>query len=209
MDRKQLLFQHVSDILQKNYTAIPDCFLLLVYDKRCLLAQLLTEAYQQAIEQHPHESIDFDTISEDDLIARFNSLSPHSVVILVQSSSFRTTKYRLRADLFRLGHQVVEHARVAHNADDQIETYIDSLRYATEYYVRVTNVLEQLLLQNNTLRVESKNGLVLTVNSSFEKIGNCFARSIAVSSPTCSMPSAIINLTKDIFLFSLMALIMF
>src|SRR3989338_11379767 len=169
MDRNQTLVQYVKDILQKNYTATPDRFLLLVYDKRCLLSQLLTEAYQEAIKQNPHEVIDFDMIAEDDLIVRFNSLPPHSVVILVQSYSFRTTKYRLRADLFRLGHQVVEHARLAYNTDAQIDTYIDSLRYDTIYYVRAANELEKLLIQNNTLRVESRDGLVLTVNSSFEK----------------------------------------
>ena len=168
MGIEQTLLHHVTDILQKNYNATPDRFQFLVYDLKSTLSKLLMEAYREAIGNYPHEAVDFDTITEDALIAKFNSLPAHSIVILVQSSSFRTTKYRLRADLFLLGHQVVEHARLDHNKDEEIENYINSLKYETPYYVTTCDAIEKLLIAHMDIRVESGEN-VLTIDSPFEK----------------------------------------
>ena len=82
------------------------------------------------------------------------------------------TKHRLRADLFRAGHMVIEHARLSLNTDDEIQNYIDSLHYDTPYYVKASTKIEKLLQQNQKLRIESGdngNNLVLEINSAFEK----------------------------------------
>ena len=79
------------------------------------------------------------------------------------------TKHRLRADLFRAGHMVIEHARLSLNTDEEIQNYIDSLRYDTPYYVKATTAMEKLLQENTQLRIESGNDLVLEINSPLEK----------------------------------------
>ncbi len=185
MNRESLLLQHVTDILHKNYQVRPDQFILLVYDTRCLLAKLVSTAYQEAISTFAHRGIDFNTIAEDELLRVFAGLPPHSLVILVESLSFRTTKFRLRADLFRLGHQVIEHARLSYNTEGEIDNYIASLQYDTPYYLHAGGEVEQLLAKNSYLRIESEGGHVLTVHSSFEKAikntGN-FTGNLAASS---------------------------
>ncbi len=169
MIQEHLLLKHVTDILEKNYRATSDRFLFLVYDLRSTLSKLLMEAYRKAIQPYSHEMVDFNMITEEALIAKFNSLPPHSIVILVQSSSFRTTKYRLRADLFRLGHQVIEHARLSYNKDGEIENYINALKYDTPYYVKTCDAIEKLLVAHPHIRIESASN-VLTIDSPFEKV---------------------------------------
>lgn len=165
---QQELVQNVSDIVHHNYNLTPDRFVLLIYDLNCQLARMLAQSYQIVMKKYPHESIHFSEISEEALISKLEALPPHSLVILVQSLSFRVTKYRLRTDLFRLGHQVIEHARLAHNTEEQRETYIHSLRYDTPAYVRTTNALEALLAKNEAVRIHSAAG-ILTLHPPFEK----------------------------------------
>ena len=169
MNQKEQLHEKLKNILEKNYQVQPPKHILLVYDTQCKLSSLLAAAYQEAIKPYPHQSIDFDNVPERYILDAFAQLPANSLVILVQSGSFRMTKYRLRADLFRQGHQVIEHARLSFNAEDQIGNYIDSLNYDTPYYVQACNSIEELLIHNNTLTIESGENLRLTVTSEFEK----------------------------------------
>ncbi len=163
------LQQHLQDILHQNYRISKECFILLIYDTQSSLAKLLSDTYKKEIKSHQHKAITFPTVEESVVEQAVASLPAHSLVILVQSLSFRMTKHRLRADLFRAGHMVIEHARLALNTDEEIQNYIDSLRYDTPYYVQASNAIETELQQNNKLRIESGNNLTLDINSAFEK----------------------------------------
>ena len=163
------LQEHLHNILHKNYRISKDCFILLIYDTESSLAKLLSGAYQQEIKSYNHKIIDFPAVSEAFVEETISQLPEHSLVILVQSLSFRMTKHRLRADLFRAGHMVIEHARLSLNTDEEIQNYIDSLRYDTPYYVKATTAMEKLLQENTQLRIESGNDLVLEINSPLEK----------------------------------------
>ncbi len=158
-----------GDILHKNYTIPPGQFILLIYDTNSPLATILTEAYRKCIARYQHQMINFECEGEETVIKTFTTLPPHSLVILVQSSSFRMTKHRLRADLFRAGHKVIEHARLGYNKEDQIRNYIDSLQYDTPYYLKTSMTIEQLLVKNKFIYIKSGEGKVLEINSSFEK----------------------------------------
>ena len=163
------LQQHLHNILHLNYRISKDCFILLIYDTDCSLAALLSEAYKNEIQSNPHQTIHFTAVEETLVEEAIAALPAHSLVILVQSLSFRMTKHRLRADLFRAGHMVIEHARLLLNNDEEIQHYIDSLQYDTPYYVQTSNKIEQLLQQNQKLKIESGDNLILEVNSAFEK----------------------------------------
>lgn len=163
------LQEHLHNILHQNYRISKDCFILLIYDTDSSLAKLLSETYMKEIQSNPHQNINFPIVDESVVEEAITSLPPHSLVILVQSLSFRMTKHRLRADLFRAGHMVVEHARLALNMDEEIQNYIGSLRYDTPYYVQATTVMEKLMQENTQLRIESGQDLVLEINSPLEK----------------------------------------
>ena len=163
------LIQNLSDIIYKNYNVASDTFILLVYDTRSPLAILLADGYQEVIRSFRYKKINFFEHTEGEILAEFETLPPKSLVILVQSSSFRTTKYRLRADLFRQGHQVIEHARLSYMTDVEIENYIHSLRYDTPFYVSMSNKIEKFLSRKVPIVYESGQGLILTIDSAYEK----------------------------------------
>lgn len=163
------LLTHVQDIIQKNYRIAPATFILLVYDEQCPLAKMLAAAYGTAISSFSHKAINFNSCSEEQILAEFQMMPPHSLVILVQSASFRMTKHRLRADLFQQGHQVIEHARLSFTPDNQIENYISSLQYDTSYYVEMSTKISKLLEKKTTIAYASGKGLRLLIDSEFEK----------------------------------------
>ena len=155
MDITEEAQQNVRDILQKNYHLNSKQFVLVLYDTQSTLVKILTAAYTRAISSNPHKLIDFESKTEESILTEFELLPPKSLVILLQSTSFRMSKHRLRADLFRRGHQVIEHARLGYNTDEQIENYIHSLKYDSLYYVATTNAIEQLLKESGYLLIQS------------------------------------------------------
>ncbi len=163
------LTKNLSDIIHKNYRVTADTFILLVYDELSPLAKLLADGYKEVIKDLKHQSINFHQHTEKEILAKFGKLPLKSLIILVQSLSFRMTKYRLRADLFNQGHQVIEHARVSYNTKVEIENYINSLQYDTPFYVRMSNKIEQLLARKVPIVYESGEGLVLRIDSVYEK----------------------------------------
>src|SRR3989338_998455 len=169
MNKEQELIQHVRDIILKNYKISPDTFVLLVYDTKCELARVLKEAYSCVIAGFAHEEIDFFSVSEEVFIQKLMDLPAHSLVILVESGSFRTTKHRLRRDLVGWGHDVIEHVRLDHSKDSEIGNYIEALRYDTPYYVQMCTKINLLLQQKAMIVLNSDKGLRLTIDSEYEK----------------------------------------
>ncbi len=163
------LTQSLQDILLKNYKIETATFILLVYDEQCTLAKTLAEGYKKVITSYSHKAISFDQIKEEEILKEFSLLPKRSLVILVQSGSFRMTKHRLRADLFREGHQVIEHTRLSFNKEEEIPTYLNSLHYDTPYYLKMGRKIEKLLEKETRITYESGNGLTLTIDSSYEK----------------------------------------
>lgn len=166
------LKQHLISILEKNFQITKETFILLVHDEQCKLASILTDGYKEVIASYQHQIINYDTTTAEDILAIFDQLPKRSLVILVQSLSFRITKDRLRADLFRKGHMVIEHSRLQHNKEEQIETYLNSLQYDTPYYVNMCNKIEQLLKNNITITIASENKEIkniLIIDSLYEK----------------------------------------
>ncbi len=163
------LYKHLQDILLKNYQISSSTFVLLVYDEQCTLAKILSEGYKEVLSIYPNKKINFDKHTEEQILEEFAKLPARSLVILVQSFSFRMTKHRLRADLFRQGHQVIEHTRLSLNQESEIPTYIHSLQYDTPYYLTMTEKIEKLLENKISITYKSGNGLNLVINSSYEK----------------------------------------
>ena len=164
-----LLHTHLQNILYQNYQVSPSTFILLVYDEQCTLAQLLADGYKEVINSFSHKALNFHQYTEEQILAEFQQFPPKSLVILVQSASFRMTKHRLRADLFRQGHMVIEHVRLSFNTEEEMPNYINSLQYDTPYYVKMSNRIEKLLSSTVPIIYQSGEGLQLEINSSYEK----------------------------------------
>ncbi len=94
------------------------------------------------------------------------SLPAWSIVILVQSTNFRLSTFRIRLELFHLGIHVVEFNHLAYIQEDEFTTFATSLSYQTPEYTRIEDAFRELIEENNTkwgnTRIQSVNGEFLT-----------------------------------------------
>lgn len=77
------------------------------------------------------------------------SLPKWSIVILVQSTNFRLSTFRIRLELFHRGIHVVEFNHLAYIQENEYETFIDSLQYRTPEYLRKEKIFAELIQKNN------------------------------------------------------------
>lgn len=129
---------------------------LVIFDTDNELTNILTQAYKNVLQDA--EYIDFNTVSQEEIIAKFEELSPQDLVVLIQSGSFRLNKYRIRINLFNRGLKVIEHMHLYRNLPETWESYIDSLEYDTEWYGKMGPYLRQTLAQADALEVVSSDG---------------------------------------------------
>ena len=124
------------------------------------LEQILPSSGWQKPEEQPVDpQID---ILKNELI----SLPAWSIVILVQSTNFRLSTFRIRLELFHLGIHVVEFNHLAYIPESEFTTFTTSLSYQTDEYVRQEWVIRGLIEENNekwgNTRIQSVNGEFLT-----------------------------------------------
>ena len=132
--------QNVADLLAMAICHRPDEPALIVCDKRSWLNVVLTEAYRQAL---PDASfIDFDEVTPDAVLAAFAELPAGSLVVLIQSTSFRLEAFRIRIELFKRGLKVIEHVHLSRMPGVQGLHYIASLAYDPAYYRGVGHALK-------------------------------------------------------------------
>lgn len=90
------------------------------------------------------------------------SLPAGSIVILVQSTNFRLSTFRIRLELFHRGIHVVEFNHLAYILEQEFDTFETSLLYRTDQYVRLEKAFSDRIKQANTTRIQSVNGEFLT-----------------------------------------------
>ncbi len=89
------------------------------------------------------------------------SLPKGSIVILVQSTNFRLSTFRIRLELFHRGIHVIEHNHLAYIPEEQFETFFDAIQYRTPEYVRLQNEFEKRFEVAKETKIESFNGDIL------------------------------------------------
>lgn len=90
------------------------------------------------------------------------NLPKGSIVILVQSTNFRLSTFRIRLELFHRGVHVVEFNHLAYIQESEIATFVNSLVYRTSEYVRLQNEFTKLFENATNTCIHSMNGEKLT-----------------------------------------------
>lgn len=114
---------------------------VIVYDERSNLSRLLGQAYRSVLPDA--RAMDFDRSTPEAIMAVIDSLSPGDLVVLVQSESFRLSRFRIRIELFKRGLKVIEHPHLSRMRPEEVETYVDSLAYDPAYYRTVGPQLKE------------------------------------------------------------------
>src|SRR3989339_451169 len=156
---------HLHDILTHAIQFSPEQTAFVLYDTEAPLTQILADGYRANL---PPESFqDVATTTPEEILARFNTMRPGDLVVLVQSTNFRLNEFRLRIELFKLGLKTIEHVHLARFAPSQFETYIASLAYDPTYYRPRGKALKQRIDHCSRITVDCP-GTTLVYDSAFE-----------------------------------------
>jgi len=135
--------RHVADILALAIEHAPPRKALVIYDERCDLSKALTKAYRLCLPQTMF--IDFDEVSPETILAQFEELRPADLVVLIQSTSFRLDKFRIRVTLFNRSLKVIEHPHLERIPISEYGYYIDALAYDADYYRKIGRAIKTRL----------------------------------------------------------------
>ncbi len=141
----------------------------LLEQNRIITEHNIEENKRVWLDHHIIKKTETDTMIDpqiEDIKNALISLPAWSIVILVQSTNFRLSTFRIRLELFNLGIHVVEFNHLAYIPEWEFTTFITSLSYQTDEYVRQEWVIRGLIDANNeahwNTRIQSVNGEFLT-----------------------------------------------
>ena len=124
--------QHLKGLLSLAFEHSDQARAVVVYDRRCLLSEILSQAYGRVLSNAV--CVDFDASSPEEILEILGSLRVSDLAVLVQSTSFRLDAFRLRVELFKRNIKVIEHPHLSRMPDAEAAFYVDSLEYDAEYY---------------------------------------------------------------------------
>jgi len=139
---------------------------VVVSDGQCELARLVAAAYRRCLPDANH--LDFDKVTPEDVLRAFEPLVAGELVVLVQSTSFRLEKFRIRVELFKRGLKVIEHPHLGRMRPEEYGHYIDALAYDRAYYRGVGATLKGRIDRATGAVVESGDGERLLYDTPFE-----------------------------------------
>lgn len=131
---------NVRDIITLAIGHSPDRRALLVYDEQSPLSLLIAESYRQALPEAVR--LNFDTLTPEEILKAIDQLSGGDLVVLIQSTSFRLNRFRIRLELFKRKLKVIEHPHLDRILPEEFGIYIDSLAYDPEYYRTIGPLLK-------------------------------------------------------------------
>ncbi|MEC4677292.1 MAG: hypothetical protein VST69_00875 [Nitrospirota bacterium] len=133
--------KNIQDILHHVFAYSPPQKALIIYDMQSELSRLLTNAYRAQLPEIT--CLDFEQCPPETILEALNKLKASDLAILIQSTSFRLSKFRIRIELFQRKIKVIEHPHLGRMHKMELQTYIDSLAYDPDYYRHLGPKLKQ------------------------------------------------------------------
>ncbi len=124
---------------------------MIVYDQHSEFSKLLSDIYQLVLPDA--EVFDLDATGPGTILENLNTLSPGDLVILIQSTSFRLSKFRVRIELFKQHLKVIEHPHLFRLSEEEFSVYVDALSYDPSYYRTVGPLLKERIRHASEIRL--------------------------------------------------------
>ena len=156
---------HLHDILAQAVEYAEPAAAVVVWDAQSELSVALTDAYRRCLPEATF--IEFDRAPQATILGAFEFLEAGDLVVLIQSTSFRLAKFRIRVELFRRSIKVIEHPHLARMPGPEGLIYIDSLAYDGDYLRGVGTALKERLDRAQRCVIHS-GGEQLVFSSGFE-----------------------------------------
>lgn len=157
---------HVRDILTLALEHRAPHQAVVVFDCDSELSRALTVAYRNNLPDA--QFINFNQVDSAVVLAAFQCLARHDLVVLIQSGSFRLDAFRIRVELFKRGLKVIEHPHLGRMPGEQVSPYLDSLAYDANYYRGVGGALKNAIDAAPNARIDSGGGAQLHFSGALE-----------------------------------------
>ncbi len=162
---EEVLEQNLRDIITKAFRIDVSHPSMIVFDEHSPLSTRLSKAYRAVLTNAI--VINFDETTPELVRAAIDTLAPGSLVVLVQSGSFRLNEFRFRLELFNRNLAVIEHPHLGRMPEEEHEIYLDSLAYDEHYYHTVGPWLKEKI-DNAKQIIVSCEGTELIYDGPFE-----------------------------------------
>ncbi len=157
--------QNLRDIITKAFRIDVSHPSMIVFDGQSPLSRRLSAAYRNVLTNAI--VINFDETTPDAVRAAVDTLAPGSLVVLVQSGSFRLNEFRFRLELFNRSLAVIEHPHLGRMPEEEHDIYLDALAYDADYYHAVGPWLKEKIDRAKQI-VVSCEGTALVYDGPFE-----------------------------------------
>lgn len=168
-DFPALAREAVDVIVTQAIRQTPEEGMLVLHDENSPLSRLLAAAYRDAF---PWATLRLWQGSEDDQEAvkrLLRDLPPKTLVVLVQSLSFRLNAFRIRLELFARGLKTVEHVHLLRmGSEDEQGRYLAGLATTPSYFTTHANRIVERIQEAEWLEVRSHGGSILRWQGPFE-----------------------------------------
>jgi hypothetical protein len=169
-----IAIEHPLGLDYPGHAEAPAPAAVVVYDGRCELAALLTEAYRRCLPAA--RFLDFDAHTAEAVLGALAPLRTSDLVVLIQSGNFRLEAFRLRVELFKRGLKVIEHPHLERMRGREIGWYVDALAYDPGYYrgvgaalkARIDSAASAVVFSGGRNSGAASGGETLVFPSSFE-----------------------------------------
>ncbi len=154
---KDEILQIVSDSIFKQF-GVKDEYLVVLYDLDSPLSRIMTQAHKEVLHNRdPHKTLirEYKPEENTELVEMLSHLPEGSSVILIQSTSFRMDKFRIRLHLFNKHMGCMEHSHLGYYPPEQENTWIRALTYKAEEYARIGEKIKNLMEEYDEIRIYS------------------------------------------------------
>ena len=141
---------------------------MIIFDEVSELSSLLAQAYQAALPDA--SALNFNQSGPEAILKAFGALHPGALVVLIQSTSFRLSKFRIRIELFNRRLKVIEHPHLERIRQEEYLTYFESIAYDADYYRTVGPRLGERVARAKQIKIITE-GAELIYDSGFEDPG--------------------------------------
>ena len=142
---------HIRDTVSIALDHAADRPTVVVYDEQSGLSRRVGEAYRTVLPMA--RAVNFDQTPPEAILEIIDSLSPGDLVVLVQSDSFRLSRFRIRIELFKRGLKVIEHPHLSRMRPEEYGTYFEALAYDPSYYRTVGPFLKERISRASRITI--------------------------------------------------------
>ncbi len=168
-DFPALAREAVNVIVTQAIRQAPEEGMLVLHDADSPLACVLASAYREAF---PWATVRLWQGSEEDQEAvkrLLHDLPAKTLVVLVQSLSFRLNAFRIRLELFARGLKTIEHVHLTRmGSEEEQARYLSGLCATPSSFTTHANHIVELLQKTNRLEIRSQGGASLRWESALE-----------------------------------------